>query len=242
MIRSVKQTIGDTVHATDGEIGKVVDCYFDDKEWVIRYFVVETGDWLQDRDILISPVSITAADYGGDELRTMLSREQVKNAPDINTKVPVSRRVEMEFHRYYGFPFYWGGDAIWGPGMTPGALAAAAVTAPLLEQEEESAEKTENPEESRLRSSDVVTGFTIQARDGEIGHVSDFLFDEETFRINYMVVDTSNWWIGKKVIVPPTWVTKVDWAAKQVWVDLKRETIKDSPEFDLAGLNREESK
>ncbi len=237
MIRSVKKTIGDTVQATDGEIGKIVDCYFDDKEWVIRYFVVQTGDWLGGREVLISPISVTTADWSEDQVRTRLTRGQVQKAPDINTKVPISRRVEMEFHKYYGFPFYWGGGAIWGPGMTPGALAAAAITAPVLEQEEE-AERTENSDESHLRSAEVVTGFTIQARDGDIGHVSDFLFDDESFRINYMVVNTSNWWSGKKVIVPPTWVTKVDWATKEVWVDLKRETIKGSPEFDLAALNQ----
>ncbi len=242
MIRSVKQTIGDTVHATDGEIGKVDDVYFDDKEWVIRYLVVQTGDWAGGRYALISPISITSADWGGDQVRTMLTRQQIKNAPDINTKLPISRRVEIEFNRYYGLPFYWGGNAIWGPGMTPGALAAAAVTAPVLEQQEETAEHNESLEESHLRSADVVTGFTIQARDGDIGHVADFLFDDETFRINYMVVDTSNWWSGKKVIVPPTWVTKVEWASKEVWVDLKRETIKDSPEFDLAALNQPGSK
>ncbi len=237
MIRSVKKTIGNTVQATDGEIGKVVDCYFDDKEWVLRYFVVQTGDWLGGREVLISPISMTVADWSGDQVRTRLTLDQVKNAPDINTKAPISRRVEMEFHQYYGFPFYWGGGAIWGPGMTPGALAAAAVTAPVLEQEEE-AERLENSEESHLRSAEVVTGFTIQARDGDIGHVSDFLFDDESFRINYMVVDTGNWLPGRKVIVPPTWVTKVDWATKEVWVDLKRETIKGSPEFDLAALNQ----
>ncbi len=237
MIRSVKKTIGDTVQATDGEIGKIVDCYFDDKEWVIRYLVVQTGDWLGGRQVLVSPISITVAEWSGDQVRTTLTRAQVQKAPDINTKVPISRRVEMDFHKYYGFPFYWGGGAIWGPGMTPGALAAAALTAPVLEQEEE-AERTEHSEESHLRSAEVVTGFTIQARDGDIGHVSDFLFDDESFRINDLVVNTSNWWSGKKVIVPPTWVTKVDWATKEVWVDLKRETIKGSPEFDLAALNQ----
>ncbi len=239
MIRSVKRTIGNTVQATDGEIGKVVDCYFDDKEWVIRYLVVQTGDWLGGRSVLISPISIPASAWSGDQVRTNLTRPQVQNAPDINTKVPISRRVEMEFHQYYGFPFYWGGGAIWGPGMTPGALAAAAVTAPVLEQEEE-AERSENSEESHLRSAEVVMDFTIQARDGDIGHVNDFLFDDETFRLNYMVVDTGTWLPGRKVIVPPTWVTKVDWATKEVWVDLKRETIKESPEFDLDALNQDQ--
>ncbi len=238
MIRSAKDTLGYTIHATDGEIGKVRDLFFDDKQWTIRYLVVDTGAWLSGRTVLISPASVTAADWEGRAVRVMLTREQVKNGPDINTELPISRRVEMEFHRYYGFPFYWGGGAVWGPGMTPGALAAAAVTSPVLEQEEQDTERSEDQEESHLRSVRVIDGFAIQARDGEIGRVTDFLFDDETFRINYMVIDTSNWWSGRKVIVPPTWVTDVDWAEKQVNVDLKRETIKDSPEFDLAALNR----
>ncbi len=241
MIKSVKETLGYVVHATDGEIGKLVDYYFDDKEWTIRYLVIETGDWLGGRIVLISPISISGSDWSAHHVHTTLNREQVKQAPDIDTKRPVSRQMEMDFHKYYGYPFYWGGDAVWGLGMTPGALAAAAVTAPVLEQEEDNIEQAKNLEESHLGSTNVVIGYTIRARDGDIGHFADFIFDGETFRIFYMVVDTSNWLSGRKVMVPPTWVQTVDWARQEVVVDLNRQTIKDSPEFDLKALNQNQT-
>ncbi len=239
MIRSAKQTIGYTVQAQDGEVGKIVDLYLEDKEWIYRYLVVDTGGWLNGRVLLISPASISEKGWADGSVRLNDTRERLKNSPDINTKAPVSRHVEMEFHRYYGFPFYWGGDAIWGPGMTPGALAAAAMIAPVLEQEEQQVESEIGDEESHLRSTEAVAGYTIHARDGDVGHVDDFVFDDESFRINFIVVDTSKWLAGKKVIIPPTWVTRVDWASREVWVDLKRDTVKDSPEYDLKTINKQ---
>jgi PRC-barrel domain len=86
-----------------------------------------------------------------------------------------------------------------------------------------------------LRSSAIVIGYHIAATDGEIGHVEDFLVDEATWAIRYMVVDTRNWWSGTKVLVSPGWVARVDWDASKVEVNMTREQIKNSPEYDPSG-------
>ena len=77
-----------------------------------------------------------------------------------------------------------------------------------------------------------MTGYHISATDGDIGHVEDFLVDEATWAIRYMVVDTSNWWSGKKVLVSPEWIAGVDWNDSAVDVEMTREQIKNSPEYD----------
>ncbi len=90
-----------------------------------------------------------------------------------------------------------------------------------------------NPQDTHLRSTKEVIGYHVHALDGEIGHLQDFHFDERTWHIDYLVVDTSDWWFGKKVILAPAFVKEVDWPERQVMVALKRETIRTSPEYHM---------
>ena len=83
-----------------------------------------------------------------------------------------------------------------------------------------------------LRSSQSVIGAYIQARDGDIGHVEDFIVDDETWVIQYLVVDTRNWLPGKKVLIAPAWIEEIEWPDGKVYIDLNRETIKRSPAYD----------
>ncbi len=242
MIRSIKDLMDYKLHAIDGDIGKVVEFYFDDTAWTVRYMVVDAGTWLQDRLVLISPIAVSSVNWDTHELEVSLTRDQVQRSPDIDTHQPISRQNEEAFHKYYGWPFYWAGEGLWGGAMVPGALYGVPFVGSAVDvsREEKQAENLqEQPpggeqtaQDSHLRATRDVLGYRIQARDGEIGHLSDMLIDDESWRINYMVIDTSNWLIGKKVIVPPTWVTDVSWADQQVTVDLDRDTVKNSPEFN----------
>jgi hypothetical protein len=91
-----------------------------------------------------------------------------------------------------------------------------------------------------LRSTREVIGYHIRATDGKIGHVEDFIADDESWTIHYMVVDTQTWLRGKRVLIAPAWVSKVDWVEKSVYVNLRKESVKDSPEFDpTKPINRE---
>jgi hypothetical protein len=90
-----------------------------------------------------------------------------------------------------------------------------------------------------LRSTSDVTGHHIQALDGEIGHVEDFIIDDETWSIRYLVVDTKNWWAGKHILVSPQWIQRVSWEELKVFVNLSCETIKRSPEYAPESLSRD---
>ncbi|MCU1236095.1 MAG: PRC-barrel domain containing protein [Candidatus Solibacter sp.] len=220
MITNAGDLKGFTIRATDGEIGTVEQFYFDDVTWAVRYLTVDTGGWLAGRQVLISPYSIVRTDWNARHVDLSLTKEQVRNSPGIDTHEPVSRQHEAEFLGYYGYPYYWGGPYLWGSGYSPIAL-----TPPVLDPGDVAKESMD----SHLRSSLEVTGYHIEASDGEIGHLDGFVVDDESWAIRYIEVATRNWWPGKKVLFSPSWIERVSWADSRVYVVLSREAIQNAP-------------
>ncbi len=243
MLCSMNDLEGYSIHATDGIIGRVKDFYFDDVTWVIRYLVVDTGTWLLSRKVLISPVAIGYPDWIEKTLPVSITKEQVKNSPEIDTDKQVSRQHEIRYLGYYGYPFYWGGGGLWGAGAYPDMMMpgyAGVVSSPfsaltdlekIYAQAEAVRHEHGNP---HLRSTKEVMGYHIQASDGEIGHVQGLLFDEKTWAIRYLIVDTSNWWFGHKVLIAPQWIQDVSWSDATVSVNLTRQAVQDAPPYDSA--------
>jgi hypothetical protein len=233
MLRLEKELRGYVIRARDGEIGKAHAFLFDDESWMIRYLVVNTGNWLNERLVLISPSALQPPDWTDRIFPVSLSMAQVERSPDIDLAKPVSRQKEIELHKHYNWPIYWPLDT--GVGFV-GAPTAASLE-PRKKEDGDEDEQTGNP---HLRSTREVTGYHIHARDGEIGHVEDFILEDGNWAVRYVVVDTRNWLPGKKVLVAPSWIEKVDWRAAEVHVDLMRQRIADSPEFwPDAPVNRE---
>jgi hypothetical protein len=216
-----------SIRATDGELGTVDQFLFDDETWAIRYLTVETGGWLGGRPVLISPISIIRTDWGAKQLDVALTKKQVENSPDINTHQPVSRQHEAEYLGYYGYPDYWGGPYLWGSAFYPAGLAIPTTASTEATADRIRKESTD----SHLRSTDAVTGYGIEAADGEIGHVAGFVVDDEAWAIRYIEVATRNWWPGKKVLVSPAWIERVSWTDSKVYVGLTREAIRNGPEY-----------
>jgi hypothetical protein len=227
MLTNAKDLKGFVIHATDGEIGTVDEFYFDDESWAIRYLVVNTGSWLNNRQVLISPISVGRTDWQAKQLHVALSKKQVENSPAIDTHRPISRQHEAAFMSYYSYPYYWGGPLMWGDGFYPASLALPlAVTEKAVHDR-----AAKHSEASHLRSSQAVTGYHIEAMDGEIGHLEGFVLDDETWAIRYIEVSTRNWLPGKKVLFSPAWIQKVSWREQRVYVGIYRDTIKSAPEF-----------
>jgi hypothetical protein len=235
MLRSVKNLEGMTIGATDGSAGKVRDFFFDDQAWVIRYAIVNTGMWLGGRDVLISPYSIRPSHWDVGVLPVTLTKSQIEQSPGIDCDKPVSRQYENTYLRYYGYPNYWGGSAFWGeyahPGMIPltdTGLVGYRDNQGYLRAPTEDAEDND----PHLRSCNTVKGYRLRAPDGEIGHLDGYLVDDSTWSIRYLIVNTSNWWIGHQVLVSPEWIEKISWSDSTVTIDLERKTIQDAPTFD----------
>ena len=241
MLKNLKDLQGYALRATDGDVGTVKDFYFDDDRWVVRYLVVETGSWLASRKVLISPFSLGVPDQDEKVVPVSITCEQVKHSPDIDTDKPVSRQHESDYLGYYGYPVYWDSIGIWGAGGVPGLMLPGAGLAPsgagVLEADRSiAAEQAERhrDDDPHLRSCKSVTGYHIKAQDGEIGHVQGFIAEEASWQIRYLVIDTSNWWVGHQVLVAPQWIQEVIWTEQVVAVDMTRDAIQNAPEWDAS--------
>lgn len=234
MLRFLLQTKNFTLHASDGEIGDIKDFFFDDETWTVRYMVVHTGSWLFGKEVLISPFAFNEVDWEKKIIQTALTQEQIKNSPDIDSEKPVSRQKETEYLNYYGYPLYWGGPGLWGTAAYPTAVT-------VLSKEEEKKVSEESSGEAHLRSVNEVKGYHIHALNNRVGHVEEFLIEEDSWRIRYIVVETRNLLPGRNVILSPEWIREIYWGKSEVTVDLLAETIQNSPEVDLeTPVTREE--
>ena len=198
MLTNVTFLKGLVIQATDGELGTVDQLYFDDETWAIRYLTVETGGWLGGRQVLISPFSILHTDWPAKRLDVALTKKQVENSPDIDTHQPVSRQHEAEYNGYYGYPYYWGGPYMWGPVVLPVGLGLSNCF-----HRSDGGQIPSESTDSHLRSTEGISGYHVEATDGEIGHVDGFVLDDEAWAIRYIEVATRNWLPGKKVLVSP---------------------------------------
>lgn len=220
LIRS-KSTRGFKLHGLDGDMGSVDEFYFDDRQWTVRYLVAETGSWLSGRQVLISPLALDSVDRTTHRIGVKLTRQQIEDSPSLETDKPVSRQFEASYNTHYGWPMYWESPYTWGPYLN----------LDLIDGEKTESVKSKNAWNQHLRSTRHVSGYAIHAKDGEIGHVDDFLIDTDDWSIRYIVVDINNWWPGKRMLVSPTWIRGISWLEATVEVDLERELIRDAPEF-----------
>jgi uncharacterized protein YrrD len=254
MMTLAKTLEGCELHARDGEIGRVKDVYFDDEHWHVRYLVVETGNWLTGRTVLISAAALQNREWSRRTIGVGLTKEQVRNSPGIDTARPVSRQEQEALHRYYAWPYYWAGPfptSAFSAPLDPagGGWSAAALrdgygtgepgwrdsgkaARELNDPRKPPPESRESENDSHLRSVNAVRGYDIRAVDGSIGHVEDFVLDDETWAVRYLLANTKNWWPGRKVLVGLGHIRDISWHERGVFVDLNRGEIKASPEFD----------
>lgn len=227
MLIKAKTLKGYKLDSLDGAIGMVKEFYFDDQYWAIRYLVAETGNWLMDKQVLISPYALVAISSEKQQITIDLTKKQIEDSPSLNSDKPVSRQFEQAYFGYYGYEMYWDGPYMWG-------------SYPGLMRDRKNHNESTRPEKAswdpHLRSTHNVSDYHIQAKDGEIGHVEDFIIDDETWAIRYLMVDTVNWWPGKKVLVAARWIERVSWDDSKVFINLSRAAIKQAPEYNEESL------
>jgi hypothetical protein len=228
MLLRVRELQDYKILAKDGEIGHVEQLYFDDQTWAIKYIVVDLGNWLSGRTVLISPTAIIEANPRGKNIHMALTREQIQDGPPIYTHKPVAGQHPTDYSVYLGWPYYWGLTGLDSTGAYSSRESGA--TDSESERSGDTAFKEEN--DPHLRSTKVVGRSHIMALDGEIGHIKDFMVDDQTWTIRYAVADTRNWWPGKKVLLATEWILFVSWAESNAYVSLQREWIINAPEFD----------
>jgi uncharacterized protein YrrD len=234
MLRSVKTFLGYRIQARDHEFGRAEDLLFDDQEWVVRYLVIDTGTWLPHRKVLIPPTELGEPDWDKEVFPVDLTKKQVEDSPSIDRDKPLWRQKEAELLDYFGWKPYWLGAAPPRSSLQPGYHRVGGDDLPPESREEQA---RGNP---HLRSMEEINGYHVRALDREIGHVDDFIVDDESWRLRFLVADTGIWLQGRKVLIGTERVTKVDWEKSYVAVDLTSEKVKDSPPYDpTKPVNRE---
>ena len=221
MLISISSLKGCKLEGLDGAMGKVREFYFDDRYWTVRYLVAATGGWLTGRQVLISPYALVGVMADKDQIEVNLTRKQIEESPSLDADKPVSHQYEEDYYGYYGWPTYWYGTEMWG--HFPGIMRDR--------DQWDSVASGKRDWDPHLRSTYEVTGYDIVATDGEIGHVEDFILDDETWAIRYVVVTARYWLPGKRFLIAPKWIESVNWSDSNLSVKLSREDIKSSPEY-----------
>ena len=214
MLRGAAEMFGWSIEAEGGEVGHLSDVYFDDRRWVVRYLVMNTHHWPIEGAVLLLPGSVSGVDPVRRVVRTNLSRSEIAASPDVDRVRPVSRQHELELSHYYGFPSY---------AVTVGASVGLAAPAAFL--------LPASPD-GHLRSARAIMGYFVHALDGEVGHVEDFLVDDDTWTIRHLLVSVRRRWTLHQVLVPVGWIARVSWGARAVEVSLPGEAVRLAPTHD----------
>jgi hypothetical protein len=226
MLISATSLKGFKLQGLDGEMGKAREFYFDDRFWTVRYLVADTGGWLMGREVLISPYALVGVIKEEEQIVVNLTKKQIEESPSLDIDKPVSRQYEEDYYGYHGWPTYWSGTEMWG--HFPGIVRDSDLW--------NSAVDGKWAWDPHLRSTHEVTGYDIAAKDGELGHVEDFIIDDETWAIRYVVMTTRYWLPGKRFLIAPKWIEGVNWGESNISVNLTRDEIKASPEYTEESL------
>ena len=202
-----KDIFGTPLEGTDGRVGAFYDVLFDDRSWKVRHLVVSTERRFHRRQVLIDPEMVQQAEWSSRKVRVRLSDEQVRQCPSSDTDLPVARQERPESAQVLVSEAYWIG-ALKGSSNVGG--------------------------EAHLRSARLLGGLHIHCPDGRLGHVEDFIVDDETWCVRYLVVDTRNWWPGKRVLIEPTFVESIRWEEREIHLALARDQIERRPAYEGA--------
>jgi len=233
MFINFKQLSSKNIKASDGELGKVKDIYFDDRYWTTRFLVVDTHAWLPlSQKVLLSPIALLKFHVDDSDVKVSMTKEMVENCPKVEEQETVSREFEKKYFDYFGYGYYWTGESVWGDYLYPSALSNRDMVSHAVVQ------KTDIEKTNHLRSADEVQDYDVEEVDGSKGHVHDFILDTYDWSLKYLVIDTRNWLPGgKKVLISPKQIDSISWELKTVKCKLSIQEIDGCPEYEQDKLN-----
>jgi hypothetical protein len=233
MIEVISALNGFSILASDSPIGHVSDFLFDDVTWKVRWLVVDCGSWLKGRKQLIHPSAVSFVDLEREHFEVKLTRAQIESGPELAEHEPVSLQMQRASCDYYGWDSEW--DGIY-TGRAMGAMSSPLLMPPYFGMQgrtEPRSHVLDSPGGDRdLRSVVEVIGYRIHATDGEIGHLENFMLDHESWTLPHFVVDVSNWWFGRRVVMSRRSVISINWPDRSIFVDASRKQVKASSPWD----------
>lgn len=233
MLRSLTALEGYSLIATDAEIGHCRDFLIDDEHWTVRYMVARTGPWLLGREVLVSPPLMEPPLWEAHAIPLKIDRKQLEECPPLDSDAPVSRRYEKVYHDFFAVPYYWMGNGLWGNYGYPGLMVPQPEPRELPEEDEE---------QTHLRSVRELTGYTILTGDeADVGHLADFIVDDESWAVRFLVLDSSHLPFSKKQLLATDWITAVSWVDRELRLDVTADQLEGAPPFDPdAPVNEEQ--
>jgi uncharacterized protein YrrD len=209
MLHDMKDLLGSSVLAIDGEMGHIHNVLFDDRSWAVRYLVVDVAKWLEDRqEVVLAIPSVGQPDWTQRCVNVKLTKEQVRNSPNVDTKKPVTRQMEIAMRDYF-YP-------------SQGWIDVGFGTGPILVPEKDYPVNTEN-EDPHLRSVEDLSNYAVCATGGEIGRLLSFIMDEVTWHLGYLEVKAGSWLHHKNVLIPTRWVKSISWGDRKLNLEHTRE-------------------
>lgn len=226
MAYNIRNLIGLKVQAIDGDIGKIHDFLFDDRNWKIRYIVVYTGTWLFGKKVLISPNSVEQSASWRTKFPINLTKEKIKNSPDIDLDKPVSLQKQAELFKYYSWPV--GDDFIPIPAFDIQEESATPETRPAMP----SGRKEQL--DQHLRSAREIIEYAVITKDDEkVGYVEDFIIHQlAAWTITHIVLDSKHNLPIKSTLIPTRYIKEVVWSENRLDVTLEKSVIESAPEYN----------
>jgi hypothetical protein len=205
MLIAAKKMYGIPLEGADGRVGTLSDILFDDNSWRLRHLVVNLDRWFLGQQVLLDPNVIERMEWSDRKMLVHLTKEQARQSPNVDTDLPVARREIQEAAHLLVWEAYW---------------TSVLDTLPEMEGD------------PHLRSTKMLTGLHLHCTDGQLGHVVDFLIDDQQWSVGELLVDTRNWWPGKRVLIEPSLVERIDWVEREIWLSLPRGQVEDRPAFE----------
>jgi hypothetical protein len=209
MLFLTKEMRGATIEAADGKLGKLVDFLFDDRDWSIKSLVLDAGTWLNSRRVTLPPDLIRHKDWADHRLMIHgLTREQVVNSPNVESHLAVGESVnnvgeptKLESATIVDWGLYW------------------------IQILDHPWQVSDDP---HIRNTEEMIRYHLCETDGRVGHLLDFLVDDESWKIRFLEADARNWWPHKRVLVAPSRVEKIDGEKRIVHINLTRHALEHS--------------
>ncbi|MFO0752157.1 MAG: hypothetical protein U0411_02375 [Thermodesulfovibrionales bacterium] len=225
-LRNIGSLADSPVVSGEGDAGTVREFYFDDDVWAIRYIAVNADGWLPGRKLLLSPLALKSSDWEVPKLAVPFTRAELKATPAIGLDAPVTRRHQIDLYVYYGWLPYWLEAEYYN------------VSPPPAQVESQQSPDEEQAADPHLFGSQEMIEFRIEALDGDVGHIEDFIMDEDDWIIHYLVValDDPNPEVEspKSVLISTEWIQKAVRSEERIYVNLDRERVASSPVYDPA--------
>jgi len=240
MLRSIDDVLKSGVTCPDGDLGKVEHVYFDILTWCVRYLIVDTAAWGYGEKIWVPTCCVRQIDFASNVIKLNHAQQNMLSSSSIDTQTPISHLQEVAIFAHYGYKPYWQQERFRGaPKRTGGRFGPPVADEP--DANVRIASKTDLPNATvELMNTKHVGGFAIEASDGPIGHIRDFVFDDETWLIRYLTVDTRDWWQREsEVLLATESFNRIDSTAQTISTTLSRGAIKRSPTYlDAVPLSR----